>query len=115
MTFEKDGAEIEVPTMRLRELNKSNASRCVHVDRRCSGSAVHPFACDLLPLATDCRSIDEMVSVVNGQEKAQSRSLNAAPGSAIRRSVMLHTWCLAAYVPGTSSVNVPVAYGCCSI
>ena len=31
MTFENDGVELEVPTMRLRELNRSNASRYAHV------------------------------------------------------------------------------------
>lgn len=60
MTFEKDGAEIEVPTMRLRELNKSNAARCVHFDRCCSDLAVYPCTYDLLPLVTDCHLIDSM-------------------------------------------------------
>ena len=67
MSFEKDGAEIEVPTMRLRELNKSNASRCVHFGCCCSGLALHPSVRPLLPLTMDSRSMDSMVNMVNGQ------------------------------------------------
>lgn len=95
MAYEKDGGEIEVPTMRLRELNKSNASRCVHIGCRCccSGLALHLSVRPLLPLATGCRSIDSMV---DGQENTRNAMSMLVASLRVRIAAMLHI-----LVPGT--------------
>lgn len=121
MTFEKDGAEIEVPTMRLRELNKSNASRCVHVDCCYSNFTVHPCtslcirspaSCDGLPL--DRRNGQHRQLPTESAVSLISHSLNAAPG------LVVASICHALYqVPGpwlhTYLGCIPVMYGCCSL